>query len=66
MDLREQRKFVHEWLWESKTRKTIGMPWSADYVEDAAQMLADYALRQTDSARKLKAAEKEEANGSYA
>jgi hypothetical protein len=32
-------QFVEEWLWDGDGRETIGGPWSAEYVRDAARMI---------------------------
>jgi len=40
-DLQKARRRVQDWLFESKTRATGGMPWPPEYVDDAAQMIAE-------------------------
>lgn len=34
--------FVRRWLWESESAETAGMPWTREYVHDAARMLDAY------------------------
>jgi hypothetical protein len=38
----EARAFVSEWLFESKDRKSGGMPWQSEHCEDAAQMIVQF------------------------
>ncbi|PYJ09798.1 MAG: hypothetical protein DMF06_08640 [Verrucomicrobia bacterium] len=35
-------KFAQKWLWENPGRRTTGLEWPTDYLNDAASMLVDY------------------------
>jgi hypothetical protein len=32
-------RFVEQWLWDGDGRETVGLPWTDDYVRDAARMI---------------------------
>lgn len=32
-------QFVEQWLWEGDGRETVGLPWTDNYVRDAARMI---------------------------
>lgn len=37
-------RFVEQWLWNGDGRETVGLPWTDDYVRDAARMIEDELL----------------------
>lgn len=45
LDIKEIRKFVNNWLWDSTERNTIGQGWKAEYLDDCALMIKDYVIQ---------------------
>lgn len=37
-------RFVEQWLWYGDGRETVGLPWTDDYVRDAARMVEEAVL----------------------
>lgn len=44
-------RFVEQWLWNGDGRETVGLPWTDDYVRDAARMIEFVVIHRSPNAQ---------------